>query len=61
LRLTDLDVFVEGASPDKPVSIVGHSWGAMLASVHIGRYSEKVGKAVLAEPGFLDHEHMEIW
>lgn len=57
----DLDLFVDRFSPDEPVHLVGHSFGAMLATVYIGRHPEKVDRAALAEPGFLDHEHMEIW
>ena len=38
------------------VNLVGHSWGAMLASAYLGQYPEKVDHAVLAEPGFLTSE-----
>lgn len=57
----DLGLFVDRFSPNEPVYLIGHSWGAMLASIYIGRHPTKVDRAVLAEPGFLDHEHMEIW
>ena len=59
--VADLDLFVEHYSPNRPVFLVGHSWGAMLASMYISSHPEKVEKVVLAEPGFLDHEHMEIF
>lgn len=59
--VADVDLFVDHFSPRGKVIIVGHSWGAMLASAYIGRYPDKVSQAVLAEPGFLDNEHMEIY
>lgn len=54
--LADLDAFVDTFSPDKPVYVIGHSWGGMLATAYIAAYPEKVEKAVLAEPGFLTPE-----
>ena len=59
--IADLDLFVDRFSPDSPVILIGHSWGAMLTSAYIGEHPEKVDKAVLAEPGFLDNEHMEMF
>ena len=59
--IADLDAIIENTSPGRQVILIGHSWGAMLASIYIGRYPDKVKKAVLAEPGFLDQEHMEIF
>jgi proline iminopeptidase len=58
-----LDIFVEDlkgvidhyASGD-PVYLIGHSWGAMLATDFLGRYPDIVDKVVLAEPGFLTSE-----
>jgi len=41
------------AAPDAPVVLLGHSWGAMLASSYIGRHPQSISAAVLAEPGFL--------
>lgn len=51
--LEDLDSIVEYYGKGKPVNLVGHSWGAMLASAYLGLYPEKVSHAVLAEAGFL--------
>lgn len=59
--IADVNLFVEHFSPGKKVRIIGHSWGAMLASAYIGRHPENVSQAVLAEPGFLDNQHMEIY
>jgi proline iminopeptidase len=56
--IDDLDLFVEHYSPNQPVDIVGHSWGAMLASAYIGQHPSKVNKLVLAEPGALTNEAM---
>jgi proline iminopeptidase len=54
----DLHLFVKHFGKGKPVNLIGHSWGAMLASRYIGTYPELVHKAVLAEPGFLNTEMM---
>lgn len=58
LRLADfydeLDGVVDRFGRGRPVSLVGHSWGAMLASGYLGRHPEKVHRVVLAEPGMLD-------
>ena len=56
--LTDLDAILERVSPGRPVDLLGHSWGAMLASAYTGRHPDKVHRLVLAEPGFLDKETM---
>lgn len=50
----DLDAIVDAYSPGQPVHLLGHSWGAMLASAYAGAYPGKVARLVLAEPGFLD-------
>ena len=39
---------------DRPVYLIGHSWGAMLSTYYISKYGEKIKKAVLADPGFLN-------
>jgi proline iminopeptidase len=54
--LADLDLMVDHFGRGRPVSLVGHSWGAMLASGYLGRHPEKVQAAVLAEPGPLTTE-----
>lgn len=59
--IADLDLFVEYFSPEEPVVLIGHSWGAMLASAYIGEHPEKVKQMVLAEPGMLDDEHMQMF
>lgn len=50
----DLDAFVTHVGRGRPVHLLGHSWGAMLASAYTGRHPEKVQRLILAEPGFLD-------
>lgn len=52
--LSDLDAIVEKFRADGRVILIGHSWGAMLATAYLGRFPDKVSHAVLAEPGFLD-------
>jgi proline iminopeptidase len=59
--IADLDSIVDYYGKGKPVDLVGHSWGAMLASAYLGKHPEKVSHAVLAEPGFLTSEFSEKW
>jgi len=51
--LQDLDAIIDYYGKDKKVSLIGHSWGAMLVSAYIGKHPKKLSHAVLAEPGFL--------
>jgi proline iminopeptidase len=54
--LADLDAIVDHYSEGRKVNLVGHSWGAMLASAYLGQHPNKVDHAVLAEPGILAPE-----
>ncbi len=54
--LQDLDSIIDYFAKGEKVNLIGHSWGAMLVSGYIGKHPEKVGRAVLAEPGFLTTE-----
>lgn len=51
----DLHRIVSHYSPDAPVRIIGHSWGAMLAAAYVGQHPDSVTQVVLAEPGALDN------
>jgi proline iminopeptidase len=53
---TELDGVVDRFGRGRPVRLVGHSWGAMLASGYAGRHPEKLSHLVLAEPGMLTSE-----
>ncbi len=57
--VADLDAIVEYYGKGQKVNLVGHSWGAMLASAYLGQYPEKVDHVVLAEPGFLTAEFLQ--
>lgn len=59
--LKELDAIVNHFGQGKPVHIIGHSWGAALASGYLGYAPEKVEKAVLAEPGYLNMKEMQNW
>lgn len=49
----DLDAFVDHFGGGRKVTLLGHSWGAMMASGYVGMHPEKVDKIVLIEPGML--------
>ena len=57
----DLDAIAGHYSPDRPVTLIGHSWGAMLASAYVGQHPDRVAKLVLAEPGALTDEAMSAF
>lgn len=54
--LKDLSNIIDYYSPNQKVNIIGHSWGAMLASGYIARNPKRVRKVILAEPGMLTSE-----
>lgn len=56
--IEDLDAFVGAYGRGGPVHLIGHSWGAMLATAYAGAHPDKVASMVLGEPGFLDQETM---
>lgn len=46
-------------SPDRPVSILGHSWSAVFAACYLARYPGEVREAVLMEPFGLRDRFMD--
>ena len=60
LRLADLyaelDALVDHFGRGRRVNLIGHSFGAMLASGYLGQHPEKIDHLVLAEPGMLTVE-----
>ena len=49
----DLDAFVDHYGKGEKVILLGHSWGAMMASGYIGMHPEKIHQVVMIEPGIL--------
>lgn len=51
--IADLNNIIEfyRTNEAQKVILLGHSWGAMLATAYINQYPEKVDGAILAEPG----------
>lgn len=56
----ELGAVIERYGKGRPVRLVGHSWGAMLASGYVGQHPEKVSHLVLAEPGMLTPETAQL-
>ena len=52
--LAELNAIVDAVSPDAPPILIGHSWGAMLATAYLGQNPGGAQAAVLIEPGYLD-------
>ncbi len=59
--MAELDAVIDRYAPDRPVTLLGHSWGAMLATAYLGKAPEKVARAVLLEPGFFTGQEMQDW
>ena len=59
LYVQDLNALVDRYSPNRPVYLVGHSWGGMYATRYINEYPKRVAGAVLIEPGPLEGATME--
>jgi pimeloyl-ACP methyl ester carboxylesterase len=50
---SDLHQVVQLYAEGRKVNLIGHSWGAVLASIYANAYPHKVNKIVLAEPWVL--------
>jgi len=59
--MAELDGVIDRYSPDRRVTLLGHSWGAMLATAYLGKAPERVARAILLEPGFFTGEEMQDW
>jgi proline iminopeptidase len=53
MMIADLDALIThfNAAGARKVFLIGHSWGAMLATGYISRHPTRISGAVLAEPG----------
>lgn len=60
-HLDELQAVVNLASPDQAPILIGHSWGAMLATAFIGQHPDTVRSAILIEPGYLDASGRTAW
>ena len=54
----DLHAMVQAYGGGRPVHLLGHSWGAMLATAYTSAHPQQVASLVLAEPGFIDQESL---
>ena len=59
--LAELDGVIATFSPDRPVHLVGHSWGGMLATAYLGHAAGAIASATLIEPGFLSAPERAAW
>ena len=59
--LEDLRLVIEHYAPGRPLTFIGHSWGAMYATVFINQYGDYDGRikgAILSEPGAFTDEQL---
>ena len=52
--LEDLHRIVSHYGKNRPVKLIGHSWGGMLVMGYLGQYPDRVSHAVVVEPGMLN-------
>lgn len=60
-HLAELTAIVAAVSPHAPPILIGHSWGAMLATAYLGQNPDGAQAAVLIEPGYLDAAGFAEW
>ncbi len=60
-HLEELQGVIDLVSPNDTPILIGHSWGAMLATAHLGQNPDGVRTAILIEPGYLDLEGRHAW
>lgn len=59
--MMDLHALVERFAGDRKVVLIGHSYGAMIATGYVARHPERVSHAVIIEPGILTRESAGIF
>lgn len=60
-HLFELNAIIARSAKGQPVVLIGHSWGAMLATAYLGMNPEQVQSAILIEPGYLDGAGKGSW
>lgn len=60
-HLEELDGVIDLVSPENDPILIGHSWGAMLATAYLGQNPDAIRAAVLIEPGYLDAVGQQAW
>ncbi|RED10681.1 alpha/beta fold hydrolase [Pontivivens insulae] len=60
-HLTELSAIADHFSSDRPIILIGHSWGAMLAAAYLDVHPRRVERVVLIEPGYLDLAGKDAW
>lgn len=60
-HLEELQGIINLVSPENDPILLGHSWGAMLATAYLGQNPDAIRAAVLIEPGYLDAVGQQAW
>lgn len=60
-HLEELQGVIDLVSPNDSPILIGHSWGAMLATAYLGQNPDGVRAAILIEPSYLDLEGRQAW
>jgi proline iminopeptidase len=59
--IDDLHSIIEKFAVKKKVNLIGHSYGAMVATGYISRYANNVTHAIIIEPGILTQETAKVF
>ncbi|MEE9426510.1 MAG: alpha/beta fold hydrolase [Paracoccaceae bacterium] len=60
-HVEELNGVIDTLAPDQEVTLVGHSWGAILASAFMAQHLDRVSKVVLMEAGYLNAAKFRDW
>jgi proline iminopeptidase len=57
--VNEIEVVKQHFSPDRPVTLMGHSWTAFFVALHLARYPNSTRQAILLEPNALKDEYLQ--
>ena len=57
--VNEIEAMKEIFSPDRPITIMGHSWSAFFTAIYLARHPGNVDQAILIEPNGLKDEFMK--
>ena len=57
----EIDAVKKAVSPNQPITLVGHSWGAEPSLRYAARYPDRVAQLVLIEPGPFTKESRKVY
>lgn len=59
--VSELDALINTLATNNKLTLIGHSWGAILAAAYTAQHPDRVNTAILMEPGYLDADGRDQW